>query len=53
LNIFLNEQAQPFKLLGVTGGNEFSVNDVIKINLDELCSLYYSTIPKIMNRREQ
>ncbi len=49
----LNEQAQPFKLLGVTGGNEFSVNDVIKINLDELCSLYYSTIPKIMNRREQ
>ena len=48
----LNELAQPYYYLGETKEKEFKVNDVINFNIDELSSLYYSAIPKIMNGKE-
>ena len=48
----LNKLAQPYYYLGETRKKEFIVNDVINFNIDELSSLYYSAIPKIMNGKE-
>ena len=45
----LNEQAQPYNLLGKTGSKVFKVNDLINIKLNILSNLYYSAIPNIMN----
>jgi phosphoribosylformylglycinamidine synthase subunit PurL len=51
-NIFeshLKEKKQTFTLLGKTGGDNFLVNNNIKIDIKRLIDLYYGTIPKIMN----
>jgi phosphoribosylformylglycinamidine synthase len=38
-----------FSYLGTIGGIDFAVNNKLLFDLEELRSLYYSTIPSIMN----
>ena len=39
----------PFRFLGVTGGASLSVNDQFDLSLTKLVSLYYNSIPELMN----
>lgn len=45
----LKEHNFPFIEIGKTGNNELIVNDIIKISLDELKTIYYKSIPDLMN----
>lgn len=52
LNPFLNTLQNhnfPFIEIGKTGNKELIVNDNIKIGLDELKTIYYNSIPDLMN----
>ena len=40
---------QPFIQPGVVGGSSLSINDDIKVSLDELAGLYFNTISRIMS----
>jgi phosphoribosylformylglycinamidine synthase subunit PurL len=46
---YLISQKQVFQFLGKTSGDNLKVNEKINISLSELISLYYNTIPDIMN----
>jgi phosphoribosylformylglycinamidine synthase len=49
LEKLLESSKQPFIEIGIVGGSSLTVNDNLKVALDEISDLFYNTIPRIMS----